>query len=79
MYGFPLKFKRIQKQMHQGKHKFLTQEEADDFCASQPDLKTVYLCPFCCTYHVSSHESAPRYEQERWWIIWNKEMTHATT
>ena len=45
MYGFPLKFKRIQKQMHQGKHKFLTQEEADDFCASQPDLKNSLSMP----------------------------------
>jgi hypothetical protein len=70
MHGFPLKFGRIGKQMHKGKMKFATERAAKEFNSGQ----SVYLCPFCCMYHLSSHKQTPRYAQERWWIIWHKEM-----
>lgn len=72
MHGFPLKFGRIRKQMHQGKMQFATERAARKFNAGPG--QSVYLCPFCCMYHLSSHKQTPRYEQERWWIIWKKEM-----
>ena len=72
MHGFPLKFGRVRKQMHEGKKQFATEWEARAFPAY--GIRGVYLCPFCCMYHMSTHKPAPRYEQERWWIIWNKEM-----
>lgn len=72
MYGFPLKFGRVRKQMHQGKKKFHTESDARVFPAY--GIRSVYLCPFCCMYHISTHDCTPRHEQERWWIIWNKEL-----
>ena len=71
MYGFPLKFSRIYKQMCKGKRKFSTDQEAKSFPAHK---RVVYLCPFCCMYHMSTHEPTPRHEQEKWWIIWKLEM-----
>lgn len=71
MHGFPLKFGRIRKQMHERKKKFATELEAREYPAQK---RTVYLCPFCCMYHISTHTHTPRHEQERWWIIWSKEM-----
>ncbi len=73
MHGFPLRFTRIKKQMHNTKMKFSTEQEAKDYGASR-NIRSVYLCPFCCMYHMSSHEQVPRHEQERWWIIWKLEL-----
>jgi len=70
MHGFPLTFPRIRKQMHRGKRKFSTEKEAQEFSKA----RHIYLCPFCCMYHLSSHKSSPRYEQEKWWIIWESEI-----
>jgi hypothetical protein len=72
MHGFPLKFGRIRKQMHQGKRQFSTEQEARAFPTH--GIRSAYVCPFCCMFHISTHETSSRYEQERWWIIWKKEM-----
>lgn len=74
MHGFPLTFGRINRQMHRGKRKFSTMRKARDFNSGQ----SVYLCPFCCMFHLSSHKHTPRYEQERWWIIWKKKRRPMT-
>ena len=58
--------------MHKAKRKFTTEQAAREFPAH--GIRSVYLCPFCCMYHISTHEHTPRHEQERWWIIWNKEI-----
>jgi hypothetical protein len=72
MHGFPLTFKAIRKRMCQGKRKFGTERGALTFNVRQKMV--TYLCPFCCMYHISSHGPSPRYEQEKWWIIWLKEV-----
>ena len=70
MHGFPLTFRAIYKRMHKGKRQFATERDAHQ---CRPDYK-VYLCPYCCMYHLSSHTKPnPRYEQERWWVIYQKE------
>lgn len=73
MHGFPLTIAKIRKRMHRGKLQYPTKEAAHVFNSGQ----TVYLCPFCCMYHMSGHKPNPRYEQERWWIIWHKEVENA--
>lgn len=70
MYGFPLTFGSIRKNMHSGKKKFSTAQEAKRFHKRQ----CCYICPFCCMFHLTSHKPTPRYDQQRWWVIWNKEM-----
>jgi hypothetical protein len=73
MHGFPLTFGTIYKRMHKEKTQYATQRAA---WAVHSHMHA-YLCPFCCMYHLSSHKPNPRYEQERWWIIWKKEMETA--
>lgn len=72
MHGFPLQFKRIRKRMHKGKLSFSTEQAAQG--ALVGNLKCVYLCPFCCMYHISSHEHTLKHEVEAWLVIWDREV-----
>jgi hypothetical protein len=72
MHGFPLTLVRVKYQMHSRKRKFATEKEAKEFRTGAP--MSVYLCPFCCMYHISSKAPNPVYEQQKWWVIWRAEL-----
>jgi hypothetical protein len=74
MHGFPLTIDwfGIRKRMCGKKRGFPT-EEAAIYFDRNPLLKNVYCCPFCCMFHRTHHRPKPRYEREKWLVIWHLE------